>query len=515
MHHPPSPRPARLNSPWFAFLASIAILAVLIGLLAFDPTWWFSRRPPAEPIFVYCAAGLKVPVEAAAREYQARYNIPVHIQYGGSNTLLAQIMVADRGDLFIPADDSYLHTARGKGLLAEVLPLASMKPCLSVPAGNPKGFTSLEDALSRKASFAQANPDAAAVGNLTREVLSSSGHWKPLTDLTVVYKPTVTDVATDVRLGTVDAGIVWDATVKQVPGLEIVPAPSLAKREASLTACVLKRTTQPAATLRFARYLSSRDRGLTHFEQAGFSVRDGDDWEDEPDLKLLAGAMLRPAIEETITSFENREGVKVTRVYNGCGILVAQMKTDKTSPDAYFACDSEFMKQVDDLFSKPIDISTNELVILVKKGNPHGIHTLKDLGKPNLRVGIGHEKQCAMGVLTQETLRQDRSTKQVMRNVVVQTPTGDMLVNQMRTGSLDACIAYISNAAGTEAELEALRIDIPCAIATQPVAVGRDSRHKQLVGRLIDAIRTTESRERFTVYGFKWAEDGKKPRVEK
>ena len=59
--------------------------------------------------------------------------------------------------------------------------------------------------------------------------------------------------------------------------------------------------------------------------------------------------MLRPAIEQTITAFEEREGVRVPRVYNGCGILVAQMKAGQV-PDAYFACDVEFMKQVQALF---------------------------------------------------------------------------------------------------------------------------------------------------------------------
>jgi ABC-type molybdate transport system substrate-binding protein len=221
--------------------------------------------------------------------------------------------------------------------------------------------------------------------------------------------------------------------------------------------------------------------------------------------------MLKPAIEETITAFEKREGVLVTRVYNGCGILVAQMKASKGAPDIYFACDKEFMEQVQELFAPPVTVSGNQLVILVHKGNPHGIKRLKDLGKPGLRVGIGHEKQCAMGVLTQQTLKEDKSSALVMKNVKVQSPTGDMLVNQLRTKSLDAAIAYISNAAGAADELEAVPIDIPCAFAEQPFAIARGSEYKQLAGRLLDAILTGESKERFTAYGFGWKVGAKKP----
>ena len=71
--------------------------------------------------------------------------------------------------------------------------------------------------------------------------------------------------------------------------------------------------------------------------------------------------MLRPAFEESLTAFEEREGVRISRVYNGRGILVAQIKS-RQHPDAYFAGDREFMSQVKDLFPKPVDVSQNELV---------------------------------------------------------------------------------------------------------------------------------------------------------
>jgi molybdate transport system substrate-binding protein len=74
----------------------------------------------------------------------------------------------------------------------------------------------------------------------------------------------------------------------------------------------------------------------------------------------------------------------------------------------------------------------------------------------------------------------------------------------MLTGSLDACVAYISNAAGNKDRLEAIPIDIPCAFADQPYAVGKDSDNKYLMHRLLLAILATESRERFERFGFTW-----------
>jgi molybdenum ABC transporter molybdate-binding protein len=429
--------------------------------------------------------------------------VPVQLQYGGSQTLLAGIEVSRRGDLYLPADESYLDMARVKGLVAETIPLARMIPVLAVAPSNPKKIRSIEDLLLPGVRLAQANPDAAAIGKHVREALIPGGRWKALTDHTVVFKPTVTDVANDIQLGTVDAGFVWDVTVRQMPGLEAVPLKALAGRSAHVSISVLESCTQPTAALRFARYLAARDQGLVEFKRDGFEVVDGDTWSESPELRLLSGAMLRPAIEETIKAFEKREGVKVVRVYNGCGILVAQMKAGE-HPDAYFSCDTSFMNQVSDLFHDGVDVSGNRLVILVHKGNPRGIHTLEDLARPGLRVGVGHEKQGAMGVLTQRTLAQACCCDSVMKNVTVQTPTGDMLVNQLLTGSLDAAVVYISNAASAAKETETIPIDVPTARAVQPIALGKESQQKQLTGRLVKAILSKASRERFESLGFTW-----------
>ena len=129
-------RTGTIHVAWLAFLASAAALAVLIGLLAWEPR----VEKPAEPLVVYCAAGTKVPVEAAAREYEATYGVRVQLQYGPSETLLVNLRLSRQGDLYLPADDSYLRQAEDRGLVKEVVPLAEMTPVVVFtlrPAGSP------------------------------------------------------------------------------------------------------------------------------------------------------------------------------------------------------------------------------------------------------------------------------------------------------------------------------------------------------------------------------------------
>jgi molybdate transport system substrate-binding protein len=80
-------------------------------------------------------------------------------------------------------------------------------------------------------------------------------------------------------------------------------------------------------------------------------------------------------------------------------------------------------------------------------------------------------------------------------------------VNQMRSGSLDAAVVYLSNAVGAGDVLDAVRIkDLPCSIASQPYGVSASSPHRRLAERLGEAFRTQISREIFEAEGFRWME---------
>ncbi|WP_218934701.1 substrate-binding domain-containing protein [Rosistilla ulvae] len=446
-------------------------------------------------------------MESIRADYEREFGRKVEIQYGPSQTLLSSIEVTRSGDLFLPADDSYIEMGREKQLIAEVLPIARMQAVVAVKRNNPKSIEQYSDLLRDEVRLVLASPDSAAIGKVVREVLSVDNQWEPMASSASALRATVNEVANDVTIGAADAAIVYDAVLHTYEELEYVELPELADAASQISVGVIASTDQPQAALHFARYLSAQDRGLQHYAEFGFRTQGGDAWSDVPELSIFAGSMLRPAIEETIAAFEKREGIKVNRVYNGCGILVAQMKAGQ-HPDAYFACDSEFMNQVHDLFPEPVPVSQNELVILVQKGNPKNIRSLRDLARKDLRVGIGHEHQCAMGWITQNTFREGGIQQKVMPNVTVQSPTGDMLVNQMLTGSLDTAVAYLSNAAGASESLDAIRIqDISCSVATQPWAVAEESKYPELAGRLFQQICSQSSQGIFAAEGFRWQMD--------
>ena len=461
-----------------------------------------------KPLIVFCAAGMKTPVSRIAKEYEHEYSVPIHLQYGGSGTLLSNVSMGI-GDIYLAADSSYTEIAKNKGLMAETMPVARMHAGLGVPAGNPRGLTSLADLKRTDLKVGLASPEMASIGKFTKQVLSQHGLWDQIEP--TVFLPTVNELMNALKLGTVDTVVCWDAVAHQYDEIDFVGVPEFQSHPKNVTVGILDSSGQPTEALRFCRYLSARDRGLPVFREEGFQVVEGDVWAKSPQVLLFSGAMLRPAIQDTVKAFEQREGVRITPVYNGCGVLVSQMLAGE-NPDAYLSCDVKFLEAVEQKFLESTLISANELVILTEKGNPREIGDLADLLQKNLRVGLAHPEKSALGFLSSHLLQEEGLYEKLVDsgNLVLTSPTGDFLVSQIKAGSIDAVIVYKSNAMSSGSTLkvcELIEIDRPNAVAHQPYAVAKNSQHRYLLERFYDAVVSTKGREQFVQHGFRWELD--------
>ncbi len=364
-----------------------------------------------------------------------------------------------------------------------------MRPVIVVRKDASRKIRSMDDLLQDGVRIACGNPDAAAIGKITKRQLQQSHQWEALSKRVGdngVFKPTVNEVANDVKLGSVDGGIVWNSTAAQYPELEAVHVPELDGGVVNVDICVLKFATRPSAALHFARYVAARDRGLTAFQAEHFEPVEGDVWKDVPELTFFAGSVNRRALEPIIKAFERREGVKVNTIYNGCGILTGQMKViaekqDAGFPDVYMACDVYYLNTVKDWFQEAINVSDTDIVIAVQKGNPKEIHTLQDLLRPGVRVAIGQPDQCTIGVLTRRLLEHEGIYDKLLReNVVTQTATSALLVPAVTAKSADAALAYQTDTRAESDKVDVITIDSELSKAIQPFSIARSSQQKNL-----------------------------------
>jgi molybdate transport system substrate-binding protein len=485
-------------------LSAIVVLVAMLTILS-RPAEDAGSGPP---LLVYCAAGIKPPVLELAREFEEKYGTPIQLQYGGSGTLLSNVEVSQRGDLYIAGDRSYIDIASERGLIDEVLPLAYLRPVIAVARGNPKGINGTGDLLEEGIRIALGNPDTASIGRQTKRFLTQAGLWEQIrkqTEISGVFKPTVPEVANDIQLGAVDAGIIWDATAAQYDDLEAIRDPVFSSAVMEISIAVTRSTRQPQKALRFARWLNSRV-GNKVFNQCGFAPVEGDIWELRPEITFFCGAVNRRAVDSIIKAFAEREGIVINTVYNGCGILTGQMRTIRQDqkgagfPDVYMACDRYYLENVKEWFQEDVDISDTDIVIAVPKGNPKNIESLGDLAKPGMRVSVGQPEQCTIGALTRQLLRKMNVHDAVMKNVVMQTASSAMLIPTVTTKSVDATLAYFTDTMAESDKVDAIRIDSPHAKAIQPFSIARSSEYKYLGRRLLKRI--SESKESFSSAGF-------------
>lgn len=484
------------------------------------------RRPEAPRLSMYAAAGLRGPAEKVAAGYKAEYGVEIDLQYGGSNTLLNQLQVNtfETADLFLAADDFYTTKAVELGLAAEVLPVARLRPVIAVRRDTSLEVDSVEDLLTESVRVSMADPEHAAIGKAVQQALEpvrveGESLWSRLAAHVTekgVFKPTVNDVATDVVLGAVEAGLVWDATVASPDyrdTLKAIRVPAFDAQAETVSLAVLRSSPQPTAALKFARYLTARDRGLTEFEAAGLEPVEGDAWAETPELTFFCGAVNRRAVEKVVEQFQQREGAVVHTVYDGCGTLTGRMATiegQQTAlgfPDIYMACDRYYLDNVKDWFQEDIDVSTMEIVLAVPKGSA-AVRSLADLTKPGVRVAIGQPQQCTLGALTRRLLQEQGlydaliAKQSQPQEVVVEKPSSALIVPDVVTGHVDVGVAYLTDVLAERDRVDLIHIAVPLNVAVQPFSIARSSGRKQLARRFLAHLGASGGR--FEELGFEF-----------
>lgn len=281
----PCRRPASTSAGVLAGGSVVAFVALVAAL------WWREKYERAEPLdpplIVYAAPAVRLPLEAVRDAFERETGRFVDVRYEPSEVLLEKVRLShptEPGDVFIPADDSYVKRAREEGLIAESLPVARMRAVLLTARGNPKGIAKWDDLLAPGVRVAVPNPSA-AVGKLARDHLARTGKWNDLQP-NAVGALSVTDAANAARAGGVDAAIVWDAVANgpNYAGQAVLPLRELAAVTGSVETAVLTQSRDLAAARRFACYVAATDRGLAHFRAAGFAVAGSGPW-----AELLAG----------------------------------------------------------------------------------------------------------------------------------------------------------------------------------------------------------------------------------
>ena len=184
---------------------------------------------------------------------------------------------------------------------------------------------------------------------------------------------------------------------------------------------------------------------------------------------------------------------------------MSAQSTTGTFPDAFLTCDKTYFDKVSSEYLEPEDLSSTEIVILVRKGNPLGIKSIKDLTKDGLKVGTNNRRKSTLGFLSWKIFEEYGIEEKMNTNVVVTAPNAHKLITQfMAHDKLDAALVYYANCSQVLDEYELIPIDHPLATAIQNIGISKKSKFPLMMSRLIQELKSVKSKNRYEQTGFKW-----------
>ena len=505
----------RVGNGWLLLLSTAILASLMVFILKNDSSPVESDED--QELLVYCAAGVKRAVEEVAGKFEQELGVKIALEYASSGVLANKLKTdresgIARADVYIPADYVYTKRAAADGLTAESMKVASWKVVFAMKPDSGQSPVNVDSVLEQKLSIVLCDP-LAGVGQKTKKMLQSSGHWASIDATKTATFPTVTEAALAVKenAGTHGA-FIWDSVARQF-GLKVVELPELESSKADISVAVTSSTARSSKALKFARYLAAPSKGGEVFAAHNYQPIAGDVWTPNPKLRIDCGGVNREAIEKTIKEFQQREGCTIDVVYAGCGTLVGKMQTGEQGlPDLFMTCDASYLdmiqKKMGNPFGPDVRLSSTRIVMLVAKGNPLEIQSLKDLGNPGLRVGTTDPKASTLGAMSHQLIRETGQFAAVKENIVMMADTAHTLVQTMEAGEqLDVAMVYEANVQHLNERFEFVPLEKKYAIAVQNVAARKTTIYPNLASRLMTRLASITSRRRFEQLGFQWEAD--------
>ena len=247
-----------------------------------------TTAPQAEPVevVVFAAASLEATLTEITDLYkEVAPEVTLTFNFDSSGTLRTQIKEGAVCDLFISAGQSQMNDLEaGQNedgadfVYADTrIDFVENKVVLAVPDDNPAGIETFSDLATDKLSLLCIGNDDVPVGSYSLEILDTLGIdiAQLESDGKVTYASNVTEVANQVKEGTVDCGIIYatDAYTYELTVVDQATADMCS--QVIYPAAVMKSSSgeaAEAAAQAFLDYLHTDESAIAVLEGVGFTV---------------------------------------------------------------------------------------------------------------------------------------------------------------------------------------------------------------------------------------------------
>jgi len=160
---------------------------------------------------IFCGSANKPAMEEIGAQFEKEKQIKVHMIFGGSGTLLSQIELSKKGEIYLPGSPDYIIIAERKGLVIEKSDhiVAYLIPAIITPAGNPAQVLTLSDLSQPGIKVGIGNPKTVCLGLYGIEVLEKNNLLESVMKNVVTFGGSCSKTANLAALNNVDAILGW------------------------------------------------------------------------------------------------------------------------------------------------------------------------------------------------------------------------------------------------------------------------------------------------------------------
>jgi len=252
----------------------ILILGLIAISLFFIKPVLFPNQVPDQhkELLIYCGITMIKPITEIASIIEKQEGVKISIIKGGSGNLLNAIEFNGVGDLFLPGSDSYIKSAREKGLITETAHVGYNRAAMIVQKDNPKNISPTLDSMKSASYYVViGNPDSGSIGKETKHILTSAGIFDEVLKNTVEMTTDSKRLSEVLINGEADIVINWHAVSTwgaNTDFIEVLPIDEQYAQKKRLVLGLLNTSKYPIIARKLMAYASS-EKGIKIFDRYG------------------------------------------------------------------------------------------------------------------------------------------------------------------------------------------------------------------------------------------------------
>ena len=227
----------------------------------------------APRLLLYCGAGIRPAADEIVKAFEQTHGVTVECDYDGSERLLARMKLSEIGDVYMPGDVHYVQQAAEQGLVNSQKQACYFIPVILVQKGNPKKIQALTDLTRPGLDIGLGNPDVCAIGRKSLKIFEKNGIALDDVQKNVRFQAlTVNDLGNHIKLGRLDAVIVWDAMAAYfAEDGDVVTIPAKNNIISTVTAGTLNSSEHPELASKLVQFIASEE-GKTIFRKHHYTT---------------------------------------------------------------------------------------------------------------------------------------------------------------------------------------------------------------------------------------------------